>query len=50
MSYFPAERGADIARNVELAARAGDVLRAADLLPDLERAVVELERALSRTK
>ena len=47
MSYFPGERGAEIARNVELAARAGDVVRAAGLLPDLERAVIELERALS---
>ncbi|HEX6097867.1 MAG TPA: ATP-binding protein [Thermoanaerobaculia bacterium] len=47
MSYFPGERGADIARSVEQAARAGDVVRAAGLLPDLERAVVELERALS---
>jgi CheY-like chemotaxis protein/anti-sigma regulatory factor (Ser/Thr protein kinase) len=47
MSYFPGERGADIARSVEQAARAGDVLRAAGLLPDLERAVVELEQALS---
>ncbi len=47
MSYFPGERGAEIARNVEQAARAGDVVRAAGLLPDLERAVIELERALS---
>ena len=47
MSYFPGERGADIARNVEHAARAGDLTRAAGLLPELERAVVELERALS---
>jgi two-component system, sensor histidine kinase and response regulator len=47
MSYFPGERGADIARSVEQAARSGDVARAAGLLPDLERAVVELERALS---
>jgi len=50
MSYFPGERGVDIARNVEQAARAGDVTRAAGLLPDLERAVIELERALSGTK
>jgi CheY-like chemotaxis protein len=47
MSYFPGERGADIARGVEQAARAGDVTRAASLLPELERAVIELERALS---
>ncbi len=47
MSYFPGERGADIARSVEQAARAGDLARAASLLPDLERAVIELERALS---
>jgi signal transduction histidine kinase/CheY-like chemotaxis protein len=50
MSYFPGERGADIARTVEQAARAGDVTRAAGLLPDLERAVLELERALSGAK
>ncbi len=50
MSYFPGERGADIARNVQQAARAGDVARAAVLIPDLERAVLELERALSNAK
>ena len=47
MSYFPGERGAEIARDVEQAARAGDVVRAAGMLADLERAVIELERALS---
>ncbi len=47
MSYFPGERGADIAREIEQAARAADFVRAAGLLPDLERAVRDLERALN---
>jgi signal transduction histidine kinase/CheY-like chemotaxis protein len=47
MSYFPGERGTGIAREIEQAARAADFSRAADLIPDLERAVGELERALS---
>ena len=47
MSYFPGERGAEIARQIELAARDEDFIRAAGLLPDLERAIGDLERALS---
>jgi two-component system sensor histidine kinase/response regulator len=47
MSYFPGERGAEIARQVESAARDEDFIRAEGLLPDLERAVGDLERALS---
>jgi two-component system sensor histidine kinase/response regulator len=47
MSYFPRDRGADIARQIEQAARAADFILAAGLLPDLERAIGELERALS---
>ena len=46
MSYFPGDRGAAIAREIEDAARAADFTRAAGLLPDLERAVGDLERAL----
>ena len=48
MSYFPGERGAELARAVEQAARAGDLQRAAGLVPDLEEAVAALERALAR--
>ncbi|HVE72322.1 MAG TPA: ATP-binding protein [Thermoanaerobaculia bacterium] len=47
MSYFPGERGADIAREIEQAARAADFIRAAGLVPDLEQAIGELERALN---
>jgi len=46
MSYFPGERGANVARDIEHAARDHDFTRAAGLLPDLEQAVGELERAL----
>ena len=48
MSYFPGERGAELARAVEQAARAGDLESAAGLVPDLEQAVAALERALAR--
>jgi signal transduction histidine kinase/CheY-like chemotaxis protein len=47
MSYFPADRGAGIALEIEQAARAADFILAAGLLPDLEQAVGELERALN---
>jgi signal transduction histidine kinase/CheY-like chemotaxis protein len=47
MSYFPGERGTDLARAVELAAHAGDLAGAAKLLPELEQAVAALERALA---
>ena len=47
MSYFPGERGAGIAREIEQAARAADFVRAAGLLPELEQAVGDLERALN---
>jgi signal transduction histidine kinase/CheY-like chemotaxis protein len=47
MSYFPGGRGAELARELEHAARNDDFLVAAGLLPDLERAVGDLERALS---
>lgn len=47
MSYFPGERGAAVARDLERAARDLDFLRVSELLPELERAVSELERALS---
>jgi two-component system sensor histidine kinase/response regulator len=47
MSYFPADRGVDLAREIEEAAKAADFILAAGLLPDLEQAVGELERALS---
>lgn len=47
MSYFPGERGADVARDIEHAARDHDFIRAAGLLPELEQAVGDLERALS---
>ncbi|HYC91103.1 MAG TPA: ATP-binding protein [Thermoanaerobaculia bacterium] len=47
MSYFPADRGAGIALEIEQAAHAADFILAAGLLPDLERAIGELERALS---
>jgi two-component system, sensor histidine kinase and response regulator len=48
MSYFPGERGTELARAIEQAARSGDLKVAAALLPELERAVAELERALAR--
>ena len=47
LSYFPGDRGADLARDVEQAAIAADFTAAAGLLPDLERAVGDIERALS---
>jgi HPt (histidine-containing phosphotransfer) domain-containing protein len=47
MSYFPGERGADLARAIEQAAHAGDVAGAARLLPELEEAVAALGRALA---
>jgi signal transduction histidine kinase/CheY-like chemotaxis protein len=47
MSYFPGDRGADVAREIEEAAHAFDFIRAAGLLPDLEQAVGDLERALN---
>lgn len=47
MSYFPGQRGTELARGVEQAARVADFSAATELLPDLERAVAELERALT---
>lgn len=49
LSYFPGERGSTIARDIELAAKSGDIARAASLLPDLERAVAELSEVLKRS-
>jgi len=46
MSYFPDQRGTDLARAVEQAAQAGDLTGASRLLPQLEEAVAALERAL----
>jgi CheY-like chemotaxis protein len=47
MSYFPGQRGSDVAREMEQAARAGDLTRAASLMPDLEQAVAELQSVLT---
>ncbi len=47
MSYFPHDRGTELAHAIEQAARGGDVAAAAGLLPELEKAVAALERALA---
>ncbi|HKR65858.1 MAG TPA: ATP-binding protein [Thermoanaerobaculia bacterium] len=49
LSYFPGDRGAGIAREIELAAKSNELGRAASLLPELEQAVAELSEALART-
>ncbi len=48
LSNFPPERGATLARELESAARAGDVDRAAALLPVLEDTVARLSNDLQR--
>jgi len=48
ISYFPGERGSTFARDIETAAKAGDLKRAAALMPELEKAIVELSEVLSR--
>ena len=48
LSNFPPERGAILAKEVESAAREGDVDRAAALLPGLEQAVAQLSNDLAR--
>lgn len=47
LSYFPGGNGASLALEVEEAARAGDLARAAGMLPDLEQAIDALDRALA---
>jgi CheY-like chemotaxis protein len=47
MSYFPGQRGTELARSIEQSAHAADFVAATELLPELERAVAELERALT---
>jgi signal transduction histidine kinase/CheY-like chemotaxis protein len=49
LSYFPGERGSAIARDIELAAKSGDITRAASRLPELEKAVAELSEVLGRS-
>jgi CheY-like chemotaxis protein len=46
LSYFPGERGSEIAREMEQAAKSGELSRASDMLDDLERAVAELGELL----
>jgi two-component system, sensor histidine kinase and response regulator len=48
LSYFPASRSGEVARQIESAATSGDVARAASLLPDLESSVAALQAALMR--
>jgi HPt (histidine-containing phosphotransfer) domain-containing protein len=49
LSYFPGERGSAIARQIEVAAKAGDLAKAASLMPDLEQAIAELTETLKRS-
>lgn len=46
LSHFSWSRGAEIARQIESAARSGDLARASALLPELESAVVDVGRTL----
>lgn len=48
LSHFSWNRGAEIAREIESAARSGDMTQAAALLPELESAVANLQAALAR--
>ena len=48
LSHFPWNRGAELAREIETAANAADLPRAASLLPDLEAAINALHEALAR--
>ncbi|MEO8378148.1 MAG: ATP-binding protein [Acidobacteriota bacterium] len=47
LSYFPGQPGVDLTRAIEQAATSGDLAAAAALLPQLEEAIVALERALA---
>jgi two-component system sensor histidine kinase/response regulator len=49
LSYFPGERGSAIARQIEVAAKTGDLAKAASLMPDLEQAITELTETLKRS-